>query len=72
MGKIDELLSEPNAGDLKWSLTLRSWTSRLDAMEREFASCDTAPFGSLPSHVRYIERQAKYPDCFTAPAIPEG
>jgi hypothetical protein len=73
MGKIDELLSEPNAGDSEWSVTLRSWTSRLDAMEREFAPCDTARFGSLPSRVRYIDNvRAKYPDCFTAPAIPEG
>ena len=45
----------------------------LDAMEREFAPCDTARFGSLPSRVRYIDNvRATYPDCFTAPAIPEG
>jgi Family of unknown function (DUF6058) len=73
MGKIDELLSEPNAGHTEWSAALRSWINRLDAMEREFAPCDTARFGSLPSRVRYIDNvMAKYPDCFTAPAIPEG
>ncbi|HEX4201668.1 MAG TPA: hypothetical protein VHY59_09145, partial [Chthoniobacterales bacterium] len=63
----------PSASPGLWSVTLRSWTSRLDAMEREFAPCDTARFGSLPSRVRYIDNvRAKYPDCFTAPAIPEG
>jgi hypothetical protein len=73
MGKIDELLSEPNPGNTEWSAALRSWINRLDAMEREFAPCDTARFGSLPSRVRYIDNvRAKYPDCFTAPPIPEG
>jgi Family of unknown function (DUF6058) len=73
MGKIDELLSGPTAGNTEWSAALRSWINRLDAMEREFAPCDTARFGSLPSRVRYIDNvMAKYPDCFTAPPIPEG
>ena len=73
LGKIDELLSEPNPGNTEWSAALRSWINRLDAMEREFAPCDTARFGSLPSRVRYFDNvKAKYPDCFTAPPIPEG
>jgi Family of unknown function (DUF6058) len=66
MGKIDELLSEPNAGDSEWSAALRSWVNRLDAMEREFAPCDTARFGSLPSRVRYIANaRAKYSACLS-------
>ncbi|HTD13698.1 MAG TPA: DUF6058 family natural product biosynthesis protein [Chthoniobacterales bacterium] len=70
MGRIDELLSEPNPGDTEWSGALRSWVNRLDAMEREFAGCDTARFGNLPSRVRYIDHvRAKYPDCFTMAAI---
>ena len=73
MGKIDELLSGPTAGNTEWSAALRSRINRLDAMEREFAPCDTARFGSLPSRVRYIDNvMAKYPDCFTAPPLPEG
>ncbi|MBV8102296.1 MAG: hypothetical protein JOZ31_24390 [Verrucomicrobia bacterium] len=73
MGKIDELLSEPNPGDIQWSAALRVWVNRLEAMEREFAPCDTARFGSLPSRVRYIDNvRAKFPDCFTVPAIREG
>ena len=68
MGKVDELLSEPNPGNTEWSAALGSWINRLDAMEREFAPCDTARFGSLPSRVRYIDNvRAKYPDCFMAP-----
>ena len=39
MGRIDELLNEPNPGDTQWSAALRSWVNRLDAMEREFAPC---------------------------------
>jgi Family of unknown function (DUF6058) len=73
MGKIDELLSEPDAGNTEWSAALRSWINRLDALEREFAPCDTARFGSLPSRVRYIDNvRAKYPDRFTASLIPGG
>jgi hypothetical protein len=72
MGRIDELVSKPIPGDTEWSAALRSWINRLDAMEREFAPCDTARFGSLPSRVRYIDNvRAKYPDCFTMAAIPK-
>ena len=72
MGRIDELVSKPIPGDTEWSAALRSWINRLDAMEREFAPCDTARFGSLPSLVRYIDNvRAKYPDCFTMAAIPK-
>jgi len=72
MGRIDELLREPNPGDTEWSGALRSWVNRLDGMEREFAQCDTARFGNLPSRVRYIDHvRAKYPDCFTMAAIPK-
>ena len=65
MARIDELLGEPDPGNSQWSAALTSWVNRLDAMEREFAPCDTARFGSLPSRVRYIDTaKAKYPDCF--------
>jgi hypothetical protein len=65
MGRIDELLREPNPADSQWSAALLSWVNRLDAMEREFAPCDTARFGSLPSRVRYINNvRAKYSICF--------
>jgi hypothetical protein len=71
MRKIDELRNEPNPGDTQWSAALRSWVNRLDGMEREFAPCDSARFGSLPSRVRYIDNaRAKYPDCFTMAAMP--
>jgi hypothetical protein len=61
MGRIDELLSEPNPEDTQWTIELHSWVNRLDGMEREFAPCDTARFGSLPSRVRYIDQvRAKY------------
>jgi hypothetical protein len=37
----------------------------LDGLEREFAPCDTARFGSLPSRVRYIKNvREKFPSCF--------
>jgi len=64
MARIDELLGEAKPGDPQWSAALRSWVNRLDAMEREFAPCDTARFGSLPSRVRYIDNvRAKYSAC---------
>jgi Family of unknown function (DUF6058) len=64
MARIDELLGEAKPGDPPWSAALRSWVNRLDAMEREFAPCDTARFGSLPSRVRYIANvRAKYSAC---------
>ncbi len=67
MGKIDELLREPDPGDTQWSAALHSWINRLDAMERAFAPCDTARFGTLPSRVRYIDNvRAKYPDCLSS------
>ncbi|MBV8278280.1 MAG: hypothetical protein JO170_23890 [Verrucomicrobia bacterium] len=73
MRRIDELQSDPSPGDAQWSAALRYWVNRLDAMEREFAPCDRARFGSLPSRVRYIDNvRAKYPDCFTVGAIPKG
>ena len=55
IAKIQELLATPNPSDADWSAALRNWVSRLDGMEREFAPCDTARFGSLPSRVRYIK-----------------
>jgi|HubBroStandDraft_6_1064221.scaffolds.fasta_scaffold03260_9 hypothetical protein len=67
MAKIDELMAEPRPADTAWSVALRSWVNRLDNMEREFAPCDTARFGSLPSRVRYINRtREKYPSCFSS------
>jgi len=64
IARIDELLGGANLGNTQWSVALRTWVNRLDAMEREFAPCDTARFG-LPSRVRYIDNtKAKYPDCF--------
>jgi hypothetical protein len=66
MGRIDGLLSEPDPGDTQWSAALRSWIDRLDAMERAFAPCDIARFGSLPTRVRYIDNvRAKYADCLS-------
>src|ERR1700730_7401983 len=53
--KIQELLATPNPSDTDWSAALRNWVTRLAGMEREFAPCDTARFGSLPSRVRYIK-----------------
>ena len=55
MAKIQELLATPDPSDADWSAALRNWVTRLDGMEREFAPCDTARFGSLPSRVRYIK-----------------
>jgi hypothetical protein len=65
MAEIDELLASPDPGDADWSENLRTWVNRLDDMEREFAPCDAARFGSLPSRVRYIEKATKaFPSCF--------
>jgi Family of unknown function (DUF6058) len=67
MVRIGELLAEPNPADAQWSAALRTWVDRLDGMEREFAPCDTARFGSLPSRVRYIDQvREKFPDCFSS------
>jgi hypothetical protein len=67
--KIQELLATPNPSDPKWSANLRNWVTRLDGMEREFAPCDTARFGSLPSRERYIKDvREKFPSCF----LPSG
>jgi hypothetical protein len=64
MSRIDGLLGEPNPADPDWSAALRAWVNRLDAMERQFAPCDTARFGSLPSRVRYIDNVTeKYSYC---------
>ena len=66
MARIGELFGEPTPGNTQWSAGLRTWVNWLDGMEREFAPCDTARFGSLPTRVRYIDNaRAKYPDCFT-------
>jgi hypothetical protein len=65
LAKIDELLAAPKPTDANWSANLRSWVTRLDGLEREFAPCDTARFGSLPSRVRYIKNvREKFPSCF--------
>src|SRR5882762_4462908 len=65
MAKIQELLATPDPSDADWSAALRNWVTRLDGMEREFAPCDTARFGSLPSRVRYIKNvREKFPSCF--------
>ena len=67
MVRIGELLAEPNPADAQWSAALRTWVNRLDGMEREFAPCDTARFGSLPSRVRCIDQvREKFPDCFSS------
>ncbi|HEX3444050.1 MAG TPA: DUF6058 family natural product biosynthesis protein, partial [Chthoniobacterales bacterium] len=58
--KIQELLTAPKPSDADWSAALRNWVTRLDGMEREFAPCDTARFGSLPSRV-HRERAGKVP-----------
>jgi hypothetical protein len=65
ISEIEELLASPDPSDADWSANLRTWVSRLNGMEREFAPCDTARFGSLPSRVRYIDNVRKaYPSCF--------
>ncbi|MEY2603818.1 MAG: hypothetical protein QOH31_1602 [Verrucomicrobiota bacterium] len=65
IAKIQELLATPNPSDADWSAALRNWVTRLDGIEREFAPCDTARFGSLPSRVRYIKNvREKFPSCF--------
>ena len=65
MAKIQELLATPDPSDADWSAALRNWVTRLDGMEREFAPCDTARFGSLPSRSAiYQEREGKFPFCF--------
>jgi hypothetical protein len=67
MARIGELLAGPNPADALWSAELRTWVNRLDCMEREFAPCDTARFGSLPSRVRCIDQvREKFPDCFSS------
>ena len=67
MVRISELLADPNPVDAQWSAALRTWVNRLDGMEREFAPCDTARFGSLPSRVRCIEQvREKFPGCFSS------
>jgi hypothetical protein len=67
MVRIGELLADPNPADATWSAALRTWVNRLDSMEREFAPCDTARFGSLPSRVRCIDQvREKFPDCFSS------
>jgi hypothetical protein len=67
IAKIQELLATPNPGDADWSAALRNWVTRLDGMEWEFAPCDTARFGSLPSRVRYIKNvREKFRSCFLA------
>jgi hypothetical protein len=75
MARIDELLGEPDPGDTQWSAALHTWVNRLDGMEREFAPCDTARFGTLPSRVRYIDNvRAKYGASFSGGLgpIPKG
>jgi Family of unknown function (DUF6058) len=63
--KIQELLAAPHPDDADWLAALRNWVTRLDGMEREFAPCDTARFGSLPSRVKYIKNvREKFPSCF--------
>jgi hypothetical protein len=65
ISEIEELLASPDPSDADWSANLRTWVSRLDGMEREFAPCDTARFASISSRVRYIEHAKKaYPSCF--------
>jgi hypothetical protein len=67
VARIGELLAGPNPADAQWSAALRTWVNRLDSMEREFAPCDTARFGSLPSRVRCIDQvREKFPDCFSS------
>ena len=66
MTKIQALLETPNPDEAIWSTALRTWVSRLDEMEREFAPCDTARFGSICSRVRYIDNvRQKFPSCFS-------
>jgi len=72
IAKIQELLATPNPSDADWSAALRNWVTRLDGMEREFAPCDTARFGSLPSRVKYIKNvRKKFPSCFLSAGAQE-
>jgi hypothetical protein len=65
MARIDELFENPEPFDQTWRSKLRGLVYRLDGLERQFAPCDTARFGSLPSRVRYIDRARKeYPEAF--------
>ncbi|HEX4200981.1 MAG TPA: DUF6058 family natural product biosynthesis protein, partial [Chthoniobacterales bacterium] len=67
MVRIGEHLADPNPVAGQWSAALRTWVNRLDGMEREFAPCDTARFGSLPSRVRCIDQvRERFPDCFSS------
>jgi hypothetical protein len=63
--KIHALLDTPDPGNAAWSKALRTWVNRLYGMEREFAPCDTARFGTLPTRVRYIDTvKMEFPTCF--------
>jgi uncharacterized protein DUF6058 len=65
MARIDELFEKPKPFDETWRSKLRGLVNRLDGLERQFASCDTGRFGSLPSRVRYIDRAGKeHPEAF--------
>ena len=65
IARIDELFENPKPLDETWRSKLRGLVNRLDGLERQFASCDTGRFGSLPSRVRYIDRATKeYPEAF--------
>jgi hypothetical protein len=65
MAQIDKLLAKANPTDSKWAFELRSWVSRLDGLERQFAPCDAARFGSVSSRVRYVDRaQQSFPEVF--------
>jgi hypothetical protein len=65
IARIDELFENPKPLDETWRSKLRGLVNRLDGLERQFASCDTGRFGSLPSRVRYIDRARKeYPEAF--------
>jgi len=65
MARIDELFENPKPVDETWRSKLHGLVNRLDALERQFAPCDTGRFGSLPSRVRYIDRARKeYPEAF--------
>lgn len=65
ISEIEELLATPDQDDPDWSANLRSWVNRLDGLEREFAPCDTARFGSVSTRVRFIQNvREAYPSCF--------
>jgi len=65
MTQIDKLFADANQSGPARAFQLKAWVNRLEGWERQFAPCDTARFGSLPSRVRYIDRaRSSFPEIF--------